>query len=169
MKIELRNLKTAAFASHETHCFSATIYINGAKLGTVENEGMGGSNHIHPHYLAQRIDAYAKTLPAHDSLSMSGDFLISLMVEDLLLLKEYRRMAKAKILFTDTTGKVRQTTKRTPEQMARDLAKGAALVKSLPESWKAVEVLNVLPESQALPIFAKGVGASLYAVPVSAK
>jgi hypothetical protein len=42
MKVELKNVKYSAFASQETHCFEATVYIDGKRVGTVSNEGYGG-------------------------------------------------------------------------------------------------------------------------------
>ena len=44
---ELKNVKYAAFASEETHCFEATLYVNGKRFCTVSNEGHGGENRYH--------------------------------------------------------------------------------------------------------------------------
>ncbi len=41
-KIILKNLKYAAFASEETSCFSATVYVDGKRLCTARNDGHGG-------------------------------------------------------------------------------------------------------------------------------
>jgi len=41
-KIELKNLKVAEFASQETTCFEATVYVDGKRFCTVRNEGSGG-------------------------------------------------------------------------------------------------------------------------------
>lgn len=41
-RITLKNIKYAAFASQETHCYEATIYFDGKKVGHVSNEGHGG-------------------------------------------------------------------------------------------------------------------------------
>ena len=40
--ITLKNVKYAAHASQETHCFQATVYVNGKKFCVVSNEGHGG-------------------------------------------------------------------------------------------------------------------------------
>jgi hypothetical protein len=63
MKIELKNVKHSEFASHETNCYQATIYIDGKRVGTVENDGHGGCDSVHPYQVARQIDEYAKTLP----------------------------------------------------------------------------------------------------------
>jgi hypothetical protein len=41
-KIELKNLKYAAFASEETSCFEATVYVDGKRFCIASNEGRGG-------------------------------------------------------------------------------------------------------------------------------
>jgi hypothetical protein len=40
--IELKNIKHTAWASEETHCYQATLYVDGVKWGTVSNQGHGG-------------------------------------------------------------------------------------------------------------------------------
>ena len=41
-KIELKNIKYAAFASQETSCYQGTLYVNGKRFANVSNEGHGG-------------------------------------------------------------------------------------------------------------------------------
>ena len=45
MKIELKNIKHSAFASQETHCYEAALYIDGKRWGIVGNDGYGGSDY----------------------------------------------------------------------------------------------------------------------------
>jgi hypothetical protein len=40
--ITLKNLKHFAAGSQETYCFTATVYLDGKKVGTAENDGHGG-------------------------------------------------------------------------------------------------------------------------------
>ena len=42
--ITLKNIKFSAWASEETHCFQATIYMDGERAMKVSNEGHGGPN-----------------------------------------------------------------------------------------------------------------------------
>lgn len=63
MKIELRNVRHAAFASQETECFTASVWIDGRREGTVENSGAGGPMMFHPFALEERLEAHAATLP----------------------------------------------------------------------------------------------------------
>lgn len=63
MRIELKNVRYAAFASQETACFSATVYVDGVKEGTVENSGTGGADIMHPWQLEKKIEAFLATQP----------------------------------------------------------------------------------------------------------
>ena len=47
-QITVRNLKIAEFASQETLCFEATIYVDGKRFCTASNQGHGGDNEFHP-------------------------------------------------------------------------------------------------------------------------
>ena len=42
MALTLKNLKHFAAGSQETYCFTATVYLDGKKVGTAENDGHGG-------------------------------------------------------------------------------------------------------------------------------
>jgi hypothetical protein len=44
MELTLKNIKTNSAMSEETVCFSATVYVDNHKIGTVVNRGHGGSN-----------------------------------------------------------------------------------------------------------------------------
>jgi len=46
MKLELKNVKHAEFASQETHCFEAKLYVDGVFSPQISNEGRGGSNYV---------------------------------------------------------------------------------------------------------------------------
>ena len=48
MKIELKAIKYSAFASQETHCYQAKIYIDGKPFAGVSNDGHGGCDLVYP-------------------------------------------------------------------------------------------------------------------------
>ena len=48
IKFELRNFKYSAFATQETPCFEAKLYIDGKFIADVRNEGHGGCNYVYP-------------------------------------------------------------------------------------------------------------------------
>lgn len=47
-KIELKNIKHAEFASEETNCFQATVYVDGKRFCIADNEGHGGPDRYSP-------------------------------------------------------------------------------------------------------------------------
>ncbi len=46
-RIQLKSLKVHNDMSEETTCFSATIYVDGKKVGDARNDGGGGSDLVH--------------------------------------------------------------------------------------------------------------------------
>lgn len=104
--VELRGVKHAKFASEETECFEATVYINGKKEGLVRNDGKGGSNFYHPIQLQDKLDKIAKTLPPlppdelfPKGLEQDADILIGELLSDHLEAKQLKRLCKTKTLF----------------------------------------------------------------------
>lgn len=65
MKIEAKNIKIAKFASEETLCFEATIYVDGKKVGTAHNHGQGGNTDVHfdDREFQKKVETYCKSLP----------------------------------------------------------------------------------------------------------
>ena len=49
MNIELKNVKIYAGLSQETVAFSASLYVDGKKVGEARNAGHGGSNDVDAH------------------------------------------------------------------------------------------------------------------------
>jgi hypothetical protein len=103
-RVQLRGVKYAAFASQETHCFSATVYIDGVKEGVVENDGHGGSNFYHPHEVQTKLDAVAATLPDVEfgdgqSIKQDADILVGDLMNGWLEMRELKRLCSRKTLF----------------------------------------------------------------------
>jgi hypothetical protein len=55
-KIEIKNVKFAAFASQETNCFEATLYVDGKRFANVSNDGHGGPDDVYPLNTMRRED-----------------------------------------------------------------------------------------------------------------
>ena|SRR5690242_14376724 len=154
MKIEIRNVKHAKFASQETDCFEATVLIDGKVEGRVSNEGHGGCNFYHPHDLGFKLDEYAKTLPPcqtqYGPLEMSSDLLIGELFNKWLLEKDLKKTLKSKILFL-RDGKLLQVKKIVGEQVE-------VAVEKYKVALKTDTILNALPFNEALDIFVAKVG-----------
>ena len=166
MKIELKNIKYSGFASHETSCYEATIYIDGKKAGTVENGGYGGCDSVHPYQVAQQIDAYAKTLPKHicsfndpetgkpAEMEQTHETIFGEILTDWLHAKDLKRAMAKRILFTGADGKIRETVSLKADQLQLQLARN-----NLREALKATAILNLMPFDQALKTYKQGAAA----------
>jgi hypothetical protein len=154
MKIEIKNVKHSEFASHETDCFEASVYIDGVRAGIVENDGQGGCNRYHPHDLEIKIDTYAKTLQSKFSdlsYDEDADTVIGDLLTEHLYSKDLKRALAKKILYVRDDGQIYETKALTKLQMQICLAKANIL-----ETLKTQKILNLLPFPEALSIYRAG-------------
>ncbi len=153
MKIELKNIKYAAFASEETHCFEATIYVDGKKVGNVRNDGKGGSDWFDPPGCERPIDDYAKTLPKYEAWGMtmehSAEEIIGDLVNAWLVEKDVRRLVSKRIVWTTTKGEILNTKAVKPDVLAAWLAKPDVKTKLR----DCAIILNNIPIEEAVAIF----------------
>lgn len=162
MKIELKSVKHIASMSEETLCFSATVYIDGVKAGEVSNRGHGGPDEYSSQELYARLDAYAKTLPAHVSefkdeqgnpmvFEMDPELIIGELMNAYLAEKDLKRLLSNRIVFTKTGAEgTYQTKTMSKEALAKFLQQPEYIKKQLKEADK---ILNLLPFEEALKIF----------------
>lgn len=151
MKIELRNVKYAAFASEETACFSATVIIDGKPAGTVSNQGHGGADMHHPLSLEERLNAYAKTLPSYvafgQTFDQNAETVISDLLDEHLLKRDYKRAVASRVLFICNDGRLYESSKRIPKMQL------AALIEKTKARSDVKHVLNMLPEDEGFALF----------------
>lgn len=158
-KIELKNLKHSDFASQETYCFEASVYIDGKKAGTVSNQGCGGCHSYHPNTLYQILAKEAAKLPHHEwrlndqvlSVAPDADTIISELVTEALTAKDLKSGMRRRILFVGEDGSVFETQAMTAAALAVQLVR-----KDLYEKLKTKTILNLLPFPEALSIYIKG-------------
>jgi hypothetical protein len=158
MKIELKALKYSDFASQETHCFQANIYIDGKQRGTADNDGRGGMTTIRPWQLYEEIKQYTDKIPPQIvqygdtklTLETTPDSLIDEFVTLALHEKDLKRAMKTRILFT-RENKVFET-------QSFDAAKLKAAINhpQVREKLEADEILNLLPMGEALKLYTAG-------------
>jgi len=164
MKIEIKNVKHSEFASHETNCFEASVYIDGVRAGIVENDGQGGCNRYHPYELEIKINDYAKTLPPvvtsmkdpHDSsktftYDQDADAVIDDLLTAHLYSKDLKRALAKKILYVKDDGKIYET-----KSMPAIVLKVNLNQTRLQDILKAKTILNKLPFPEALSIYRAG-------------
>lgn len=158
-KIELKNLKHSDFASQETYCFEASVYIDGKKAGTVSNQGCGGCHSYHPNTLYPLLKAEADKLPPHEwrlneevlTIQPDADTIISELVTEALTAKDLKSGMRRRILFVGDDGSVYETQAMTAAALAVQLVR-----KDLYEKLKTKTILNLLPFTEALSIYIKG-------------
>jgi hypothetical protein len=61
-KVELKSIKVHMDVSEETICYSANIYINGKKVGSIDNSGRGGESMIHTDHFNE-LQEWSKLQP----------------------------------------------------------------------------------------------------------
>ena len=119
IKIELKNVHHAAFASEETHCFDAVLHVDGKKVAIVSNQGHGGPDRyswVAPHNwdtlkaINERIVADYPLIDCTD-LGMPGHTIepnLECVVGDLvnawLVERDLKRSMARKVLFTKLGG-----------------------------------------------------------------
>jgi hypothetical protein len=158
-KIELKNLKYSEFASQETYCFEASIYIDGKKAGTVSNQGCGGCHSYHPNTLYPLLKAEADKLPPEKwdfngealTITPDADTIISELVTEALQAKDLKSGMRRRILFIGEGGEVFETQTMDAAKLAIQLKR-----KDLYEKLNTKTILNLLPFTEALSIYIKG-------------
>ncbi len=104
MDIELKKIKVSASLSRETTAYTAEIWIDGVKRGTVENHGTGGSDCIFPHALEEEINDYAAALPTINRYGLEfiqdASVIFADIIEKHLNTKKLTRMLRSKIVMT---------------------------------------------------------------------
>lgn len=157
MKIEIKNVKYAAFASEETHCFEATVYINGKRSFIASNDGKGGCNYYHTvngvsRDIIEQAENFCKNLPLIKfekyELNQDLDVYIGELLNRHLTAKELKRLLKSKVIY-----------QRASDKSIREIAK----VKPSPEIIARVKkqqfweddniVLNEITFDKALDLF----------------
>ena len=120
MKVELKNLKHSEFASHETNCFEATVWLNGKRAFFAQNDGHGGGDSYAPlenqdrgefTSLLNDLINHCLTLPkwgsefgGEDNMDVTPEILIGNLINTKLLAKDLKRKLKKKVLYLTSDG-----------------------------------------------------------------
>ncbi len=160
MNIELKKFKHAAFASEETLCFKATVYVDGKKFGEASNNGQGGCTNI---YVApenrewlKQVEAYCRTLPGVASpldgamLPMDFEFLIDTLAHEKLIEKELRSTMQRNIVVAKPG--------KPGEIFEVHLQHGVKLTPAIIAAYQlknpTYQILNTMPLEEALKLYA---------------
>ena len=140
MKLELKNIKYAVFASQETSCYAATIWVDDKKVGTVENNGCGGCDIIRPHAVEQRINEWVAPETAE---TIFGELLLAWLQE-----RDLKRLLARRILFTRNHRVLQTNSFSSSIELKKRLGEVGLLAK-----LNAEEILNLLPFPRALVLY----------------
>ena len=126
--MEIKNLSHNATFSEETHCFRATVYLNGKRMFSASNGGNGGSNFYSPSDFGKGKEAFEESMAiareeakqytlkkielgedlqwAIDAFGDGKsdeliDWLIADLINEQLTLKEMRKTLKKKVIVYD--------------------------------------------------------------------
>lgn len=160
MNIELRNLKHFASGSEETECFTATIYVDGKKVGDASNDGHGGQTRVHlPAAIYEAVKAHALTQPDPSEFEVVEGF-IDQLVSDALIVRDLKRTLSKSFLYT-VGGKRGVFATKGIKDISAHVAQGEAVFRAKVKSWKVqpVKVLNFLPFDEAFAIYKNEPGA----------
>jgi hypothetical protein len=159
--ITLKNIKFSEWASEETHCFQATIYMDGERAMKVSNEGHGGPNQyyhtngqsseefkrqferaiiIGENYIKDsREEGWQEWISKLAGTSELLDWLVSDLLNEHLTLKEMRTKMRTKTIFYDKKLKkvFHHDHKPTPENLSylkRNSRSGVLFFNDIPEA-----------------------------------
>lgn len=152
MKIELKNIHHLESKSQETNCYTASLYVNGKKIGMVSNDGHGG-----PDMFQGDISAYNEAnkwvennILSDDGTEMDIELLCADLLDNWLSRKSLRAALRSKVLilkpgdaniYEFSFKKVRKV-----EDRHIDIVKN---------EYPDAKVLNTLPFEEALTIYIK--------------
>ena len=99
MKIEIKNVKHSELASEETHCFKATVYIDGTRAFIASNDGKGAGNDYYPanEKTISYWEVWAATKEINkelDKIDTDLDIEVFKLVTNYLIEKDLRRALK---------------------------------------------------------------------------
>lgn len=158
--ITLKNIKHSEFASEETHCYQATIYVDGKKFATVSNDGCGGPDNVEPfsknwkdlQSLEERIAAtypkWGSKYGGEDNMKMTLDILCGDLVNDWLRRKDFKKaMRRVSYIKQGVEGVYQCPAKFKPSS---DMI---AAIKEKAAWAKGCTFLNELPEAEAMSLY----------------
>ena len=172
--IELKNIKFNAHFTRETHCFRATVYLDGKRIMKVENDGNGGAHNYYPFH-SQSKESFRTMLneaqeEAYESLddsvreeyrsllinnphakSTALEWVITELLNEHLCLKDMRRLLKSKVaVFDESDGKIYQYSCKPTEENLTFLKNKTAAEQCV--------FLNDLPEHEAMVYWRRAEG-----------
>jgi hypothetical protein len=154
MKVELRKVKVCKFASEETTCYQAEVWVDGVLVGHSRNDGKGGCDmvdHVGGRDVRGLLDAAAAALPPRQWPAQVGggsrtpdwETVLNDALDVALARKDFERELKKRVLLV-ADGKLTCT------KVLKAPAHATALAHFKSEGRR---VLNALPFEEAFPLW----------------
>lgn len=171
-KIELKNFQFAEFASEETNCYTAVVWVNGIPSFTARNDGHGGPDRYDPIDWQNKtsvalykstmavLEAYCKSLPQEEAFGSKFDVTVEGYIGELVdakvkqmaidkAVQKSRKALKDRIMILMPDGTVSQSKKLQPQQVTPENMQKCLV------NWKGKEIVNTMPIERQNEIFTK--------------
>jgi hypothetical protein len=161
MKLELKAIKHTEWASEETHCYQASLYVDGKPVAVVSNDGHGGCDrdYDHPKFKGdyrstmKAVHEYFKSLPNTDACNLFPDGMAQQLeywcgdqVNQWLSERELKRKMKSYVLIQLLSKEGIYQTKYHPTT-----TKGEWVINK--QAGETRRILNDMPFDEALAIW----------------
>ena len=161
MKLQLKAIKHTEWASEETHCYQASLFVDGKPVAIVSNDGHGGCDRDYDHpkfkgdYRAtmKAVHDYFKTLPKTDPCEWMPDgmeqqleFWCADQVNEFLSSRELKRKFKSHVVYQRKGTDALYQTKYHPT-----VTKGEWIIDK--QAGETRRILNDMPFDEALAIW----------------
>ena len=159
MNLEMKAIKFSEWASEETYCYQANVYLDGKPFAMVSNDGHGGCDREYSHnkfkgdYRAtmKKVDEYFKSLPNTDPCEYFPEGIeqtFERWCHDQVCTYLYRKDLKKAL-------KKAKVVKRKNDEGKMSLYDYGINVLSdaIKHRWPEAIILNDLPEDEALAIW----------------
>ena len=159
MNLEMKAIKFSEWASEETYCYQANVYLDGKPFAMVSNDGHGGCDREYSHnkfkgdYRAtmKKVDEYFKSLPNTDPCEYFPEGIeqtFERWCHDQVCTYLYRKDLKKAL-------KKAKVVKRKNDEGKMSLYDYGINVLSdaIKHRWPEAVILNDLPEDEALAIW----------------
>ena len=160
MKLELKAIKHTSWASEETHCYQASLYVDGKPVAIVSNDGHGGCDRDYDHpkfkgdYRAtmKSVHDYFKSLPkepsewSEDGFAQQLEYWCADQVNEFLSVRELKRKFKSHVVYQRKgTGALYQT------KYHPTVTKGEWIIDK--QAGMTRRILNDMPFDEALALW----------------
>lgn len=149
MKLELKNIRLVKQLSEETPCYTASLWLDGAKVAEVANRGHGGGDEVRWMVLAaeKQVTDYFAGLPAeeHQGYQLQPDLEMWChdKVWDYEMLKDVRKDLRRKVILLTAENKEIAFKTLKPEALT-----DTNIVRQINERYPGATILNLLSDAE---------------------